>query len=60
MALNKTQLAASIKIAFNKANTSNNIDEIANDLASAIDTYIKTGNAVGVDSRGDSHNLNIV
>ena len=59
MALNKAQLKADLIAALNDPKTTNNVDAVASALADAIDSYVKTGNAVGTDSRGDAHNLTI-
>ncbi|MEE9408123.1 MAG: hypothetical protein V3V28_08620 [Polaribacter sp.] len=59
MALDKATLVTDLKSIFNNADKESNIDAIATQMANAIDRYVKTGNAVGVDSRADTHNLTI-
>lgn len=59
MALNKAQLKADLIAALSDPKTANNVNTVATALADAIDSYVKTGNAIGMDSRGDAHNLNI-
>jgi hypothetical protein len=57
MAFNKAVLVTDLKAILKKPSTSNNVDTVAQELADAIDKYVKTGKATGVDSRGDTHNL---
>lgn len=59
MALNKAQLQADLITAFSDPKTTNNVAAVAEALAAAIDNYVKTANATGTDSHGDSHNLSI-
>ncbi len=67
MALDKTTLKNNLKSGLiqilSNPTIQNNVNTIAEQLAilmsNEIDTYVKTGNATGVDSRGDTHNLNI-
>lgn len=59
MALDKAGLTTKLKQIFSNPKTTSNVDTIATELADAIDQYVKTGNAIGTDSRGDAHNLTI-
>lgn len=59
MALDKQALENELKEIFNNANKNSNIDIVAKRMANAIDAYVKTGKATGVDSRGDSHTLSL-
>jgi|GEM_PF-4351787 len=59
MALNKAKLQADLVNILNNPQTTNNVNTVAAALANAIDQYVKTGNAIGVDSRGDTCNLKI-
>lgn len=59
MGFNKTVLKNDFKAIFNKANKENNYETVAEDMANAIDKFVKTGKATGVDSRGDTHNLTL-
>jgi hypothetical protein len=67
MALQKAALKNSLKIGFKQilSNPSiqNNVDQIANQMAilisDNIDVFVKTGNAVGTDSDGNTHALTI-
>jgi len=67
MALNKTALKNSLKTGLitilSNPQTQNNVNTVAEQLATLlsdkIDVYVKTGNAVGSDSNGDTHALNI-
>lgn len=59
MALNKAGLRTQLIDILNNPQTTSNVVAVATALADAIDTYIKTGNATGTDSRGDIHNLRI-
>ncbi len=60
MAFNKAQLKADLITILSSPNTINNVTDVATALADAIDAYVKTGNAAGVDSRGDTHNLTLI
>lgn len=44
---------------FNENNAHKIAQELGDDIGAAVDAFVKTGNAVGTDSRGDSHNLTI-
>ena len=58
MALDKTALKAAIKTAAQDAiGVDDDFDTFAQNLADAIDAFVKTGNATGTDSGGDTHNL---
>ena len=59
MALNKTGLKTQLITILSDPKTTSNITTVATALANAIDDYVKTGAAVGTDSRGDAHNLTI-
>lgn len=59
MAFNKAVLVNDLKVILKKPNTVDNVDMVAQELADAIDKYVKTGKATGVDSRGDTHNLTL-
>ena len=59
MALNKAGLTAQLIQILSNPQTTSNVVAVATALADAIDEYVKTGNAIGVDSHGDSHNLTI-
>lgn len=59
MAFDKQALEDDFKEIFNNANKDSNIDTVAKQMANAIDIYVKTGKATGVDSRGDSHDLSL-
>ena len=67
MALVKATLKASLKSGmiqiFSNPQTQGNIQAVAEELseliANEVDAFVKTGNAVGTDSRGDAHNLTI-
>lgn len=59
MALNKTQLKQDLADILKNPKTTNNAELVAEQLANAIDKFVKTGNATGTDSRGDAHNLTI-
>lgn len=59
MALDKAGLKNDLKSIFNNASTDSNIDEVAEQMANAFEKFVKTGKAIGVDSRGDTHNLTI-
>lgn len=60
MALNKEQLKAKLIQAFSQPDIESNIETIAEEMANAIDEFVKTGNAVGTDTNGDGHTLEIV
>lgn len=68
MPLNKTQLqtdlAAGLKQIFGNPSTTNNVDQVAEAMAALIadkmETFVKTGKAVGADSNGATHNLSII
>lgn len=60
MAFNKAQLKADLITILSDPSTTNNVTDVATALADAFDAYVKTGNATGVDSRGDTHNLNLI
>lgn len=60
MALQKQQLENDILLVLKNHSTTNNVETVAKQLANAIDKYVKTGNATGTDSRGDTHNLTII
>lgn len=68
MPLNKTQLKTDLTIGlkqiFSNPSTVNNVDKVAEAMATLIadkmETFVKTGNAVGADSNGATHNLSIV
>lgn len=59
----KTALENGLKQIFDSPNTSNNKDAVAEQMAQLIadkvDDYVKTGNAVGTDSNGDTHALTL-
>ncbi|AUS06486.1 hypothetical protein [Pseudotamlana carrageenivorans] len=67
MALNKTALKSELQQGFinifSDPKTENNVEEVAEQLADLISNkvndFVKTGSAIGVDSRGDTHNLTI-
>lgn len=59
MPLNKVQLTADLTQILAQPSTVDNAAQIAQQLADAIDAYVRTGNAVGVDSGGDAHTLTI-
>lgn len=59
MALDKAGLEAKLIQIFSDPQLESNVEIVAEKLANAIDEFVKTGNAVGVDSRGDTHNLTI-
>jgi len=61
MALNKEQLKQDIVGILNDMLTREvySVDEFSDRLSEAIDKFVKTGNAVGGDSHGDSHELTI-
>ncbi|MDB0601069.1 hypothetical protein PL373_07905 [Tenacibaculum maritimum] len=59
MALNKTALKNRLAQILSNPKTNSNVNAVATELADAIDEFVKTGSAVGVDSHGDSHNLTI-
>ena len=67
MALDKATLKSELKAGFitifSNPKTSNNVNTVAEQLATLIsdkvDVYVKTGKAVGTDTRGDGHNLTI-
>ena len=59
MALNKAKLRTDLLEILNNPSTVNNVDAVAEALADAIDSYVRTATATGVDSRGDTHNLSI-
>ncbi len=67
MALQKTAYKNTLKQGFiqvlSNPNIENNVEAIAEGLANVIanagDTFVKTGNAVGTDSDGNSHTLTI-
>ncbi len=48
MALNKEVLKQQLIAAFNRPETTSNIETIAEAMASAIDQYVKSGQVVGV------------
>lgn len=59
MAFNKTQLVTDLEVLLSNPSVISNVNTVAAHLADAIDRYVKSGNAVGTDSRGDTHNLNL-
>ncbi len=59
MAFNKTQLRNDLIEIFNNPSTEGNVNAVATALANAIDDYVKTGNAIGTDTNGDTHNLTL-
>lgn len=59
MAFNKAKLTNDLKGILKDPKHTNNADAVAVALADAIDQYVKTGNAIGVDSHGDTHNLTL-
>lgn len=59
MAFNKTKLISDLKQIFSNPNTTNNVDTVAEQMATAIDNYVKSGKATGTDSHGDTHNLRL-
>lgn len=59
MALNKTQLVNDLTILLSNPSVTSNVNAVAVQLADAIDSYVKSGNAVGTDSRGDTHSLTL-
>ncbi len=59
MAFNKTQLRNDLIEIFNNPSTEGNVNAVATALAEAIDNYVKTGNAIGTDTNGDTHNLTL-
>lgn len=59
MALDKAGLEAKLMQIFSDPQLESNVEIVAKKLANAIDEFVKTGNAVGTDSRGDTHNLTI-
>ena len=60
MALNKAQLQTELKSILSNPDTQSNSDLVAEQLATAIDTYVKTGSVTGVDSAGDAFNANVL
>lgn len=61
MPLNKVALEAQIKsILAPSNNTENNYEQIAADLANAIDTYVKTMTIIGVGNQGAPLSLTII
>lgn len=59
MAFNKAKLTNDLKEILGDPKHTNNANAVAIDLTDAIDEYVRTGNAIGVDSRGDTHNLTL-
>ena len=60
MALNKAKLKLDLVSVLSNPKNINNVDAVATGLAEAFDAYVKTGKATGMDSRGDSHNLELI
>ena len=52
MALDKAQLKSRLVRLFNKPQTVSNVDQVAGDLAAAIDEFVKTATVTGATSDG--------
>ncbi|CAL2108175.1 conserved hypothetical protein [Tenacibaculum sp. 190524A02b] len=59
MDIKQQTLEEDLKKVLNKPTTVNNSDEIAKELAAVFYKFVKEFRAVGVDTRGDSHNLKL-
>ena len=52
MALDKAQLKSKLVRLFNKPQKASNVDQVAGDLATAIDEFVKTATVTGATSDG--------